>query len=133
MKLKNQLLALSALTLLLPWSGWKLLQELEHFLREAQENAMLASARTLAVAMPLEYQSRLVFAPDQYLVARDLQRPPNLDGHADDWPGPGHGLEFRSADGELTVNVLAGSYQDQLYLLFAVHALTTASSRTYTD
>ncbi len=133
MKLKNQLLALSALTLLLPWSGWKLLQELEHFLREAQENAMLASARTLAAAMPLEYQSRLVYAPDLYLVVRDLQRPPNLDGYADDWPGPGHGLEFRSADGELTVNVLAGSYRDQWYLLFDVHDLTPAYRRAYTD
>ncbi|MCH7507233.1 MAG: hypothetical protein IID60_08025 [Proteobacteria bacterium] len=133
MKLKNQLLALSALTLLLPWSGWKLLQELEHFLREAQENAMLASARTLAGAMPLEYQSRLVFAPDLYLVVRDLQRPPNLDGYVDDWPGPGHGLEFRSADGELTVNVLAGSYRDQWYLLFDVHDLTPAYTRAYTD
>ena len=36
MKLRNKLLALSLLTLLLPWSGWKLLQELEHFLREGQ-------------------------------------------------------------------------------------------------
>lgn len=133
MKLKNQLLALSALTLLLPWSGWKLLQELEHFLREAQENAMLASARTLAVAIPLEYQSRLVFAPDLYLVTRDLQRPPNLDGYADDWPGSGHGLEFHSADGELTVNVRAGAFQDQLYLLFDVHDLTPAYKRAYTD
>ncbi len=133
MKLKNQLLALSALTLLLPWSGWKVLQELEHFLREAQENAMLASARTLAGAMPLEYQSRLVFTPDQYLVIRDLQRPPNLDGYADDWPGPGHGLEFRSADGELTVSVLAGSYRDQLYLLFDVHDPTPAYKQTYTN
>jgi len=133
MKLKNQLLALSALTLLLPWSGWKVLQELEHFLRDAQENAMLAAARTLAGAMPLEYQSRLVFAPDQYLVIRDLKRPPNLDGHTDDWPGPGHGLEFRSADGELNVNVLAGSYRDQLYLLFDVRDLTPAYKRTYTN
>ena len=121
MKMKNQLLALSALTLLLPWSGWKLLQELEHFLREAQENAMLATARTLAGALPLEYQSKLLFAPDLYLVLRDLERPPILDGYADDWPGSSHGLEFRSADGELTVNVLAGSYQEQLYLLFDVH------------
>jgi len=133
MKLKNQLLALSALTLLLPWFGWKLLQELEHFLRETQENAMLASARTLAEAMPLEYQSRLVFAPDLYLVTRDLKRPPNLDGYADDWPGPGHGLEFRSADGELTVNVLAGSYRDQLYLLFDVHDQTPAYTRPHSD
>ena len=131
MKLKNQLLALSALTLLLPWSGWKLLQELEQFLREAQENAMLASARTLAVAMPLEYQSRLVFTPDLNLVVRDLKRPPNLDGYTDDWPGPGHGLEFRSTDGELTVNVLAGGFREQLYLLFDVHDLTPAYARTY--
>ena len=41
MKLRSKLIALSALTLLLPWSGWMLLQELESFLRDAQENAML--------------------------------------------------------------------------------------------
>jgi len=133
MKLKNQLLALSALTLLLPWSGWKLLQELEHFLRETQEKAMLDSARILAGAMPLEYQRRLVFAPDLYLVVRDLKRPPNLDGYADDWPGIDYGLEFRSVNGELGVKVLAGAFQDQLYLLFDVHDLTTAYTRTYTD
>ena len=126
MKLKNQLLALSALTLLLPWSGWKLLQELEHFLREAQENAMLATARTLAGALPLEYQSKMLFAPDLYLVLRELKRPPILDGYSDDWPGSSHGQEFRSSDGELTVNVLAGSYREQLYLLFDVHDLSPA-------
>ena len=31
MRLRSQLLALSLLTLLLPWSGWKLLQELERY------------------------------------------------------------------------------------------------------
>ena len=126
MKLKNQLLALSALTLLLPWSGWKLLQELEHFLREAQENAMLATARTLAGALPLEYQSKMLFAPDLYLVLRELKRPPILDGYSDDWPGSSHGQEFRSSDGKLTVNILAGSYREQLYLLFDVHDLSPA-------
>ncbi len=133
MKLKNQLLALSALTLLLPWSGWKLLQELEHFLRETQETAMLESARTLAAAMPLDYQTRLAFAPDQYLLARDLKRPPNLDGYTDDWPDPGQGLEFHSDDDELTVNVLAGSYRDQLYLLFDVRDRSPTYARTDTD
>ncbi len=133
MKLKNQLLALSALTLLLPWSGWKLLQELEHFLRETQETAMLESARTLAAAMPLDYQTRLAFAPDQYLLVRDLKRPPNLDGYTDDWPDPGQGLVFRSGDDALTVNVLAGSYRDQLYLLFDVHDRTPAYATTNTN
>ena len=40
MRLRNQLLALSLLTLLLPWSGWKLVQELENFLRQAEEKAL---------------------------------------------------------------------------------------------
>ncbi len=133
MKLKNQLLALSALTLLLPWSGWKLLQELEHFLRDAQENTMLSAARTLAVSIPLEYQSRLVFAPDQYLLIRDLNARPNLDGHMEDWPEPDHGLEFRSSDGELIVKVLAGSYLDSLFLLFDVQDTTATYSRSNAD
>jgi len=124
MKLKNQLLALSALTLLLPWSGWKLLQELEHFLRETQESAMLASARTLAGALPLEFQSRLLFAPDLYLPLREFERPPILDGYADDWPDASEGLDFQSLDGELQVSLLAGSFDGQLYLMFDVHGRT---------
>ena len=54
MKLRTKLVALSLLTLLLPWSSWKLLQELEQFLREAQEQALLASARTLAGALSID-------------------------------------------------------------------------------
>ena len=124
MKLKNQLLALSAVTLLLPWSGWKLLQELEHFLREAQESLMLTSAHSLSGALPLEYQSRLVFSPDLYLPLRDFEQAPILDGYSDDWPAAEEGLEFQSADEELKVSLLAGSYQDRLYLLFSVNDRT---------
>lgn len=120
MKLKNKLLALSALTLLLPWSGWKLLQELEHFLRDAQENAMLASARTLAAALPLEYRSRLLFAPDVYLPLQDFKQQPILDGYPDDWPDSAAGLDFQSGDGKLKVGLLAGRFDRQLYLMFDV-------------
>ncbi len=129
MKLKNQLLALSALTLLLPWSGWKLLQELEHFLREAQEGAMLASARTLAGALPLEFQSRLLFTPDLYLPLRQFERPPILDGYMDDWPDASEGLDFQSPDGGLQVSLLAGSFEGQLYLMFDVHGDTPRHAR----
>jgi len=52
MRLRNQLLALSLLTLLLPWSGWKLVQELENFLRQAEENALLVTAKTLTQVLP---------------------------------------------------------------------------------
>ncbi len=108
MKLRTKLLALSLLTLLLPWSGWKLLQELEQFLRDAQQGALLASARTVAGALPLEYQSRLLFLPELYVPLRTLQRQPALDGYSDDWPGAGQGLEFDSGDDALVVSVLAG-------------------------
>jgi dedicated sortase system histidine kinase len=124
MKLRNQLLALSALTLLLPWSGWKLLQELEHFLRESQENTLLASARSLAGSLPLEFQSRLLFTPDLNLLLREFERPPNLDGYADDWRDSGEGLEFHSQDGNLKTTLLAGSFEGQLYLLLSVNDQT---------
>ena len=58
MKLKTQLIALSALTLLLPWSGWKLVQELEQFLRDTQETTMQASARNIAASLPMETRAR---------------------------------------------------------------------------
>ncbi len=120
MKLRTKLLTLSLLTLLLPWSGWKLLQELERFLREAQEGALLASARTLAGAMPVGFQTRLLYSPSLYVPLRDLGRRPDLDGYTDDWPHAEEGLKFSSDDGELTVSLLAGSHQDHLYLVFDV-------------
>ena len=60
MSLRNRLLALSLLTLLLPWSAWKLLQELEGFLRDTQEVALLSTARSLAASLPFETQSQLI-------------------------------------------------------------------------
>jgi len=121
MKLRTKLVALSLLTLLLPWSGWKLLQELEGFLRETQQGALLASARTMAGAIPMEFRSRLLFLPEPYVSLRSLQRVPALDGYSDDWPDAGQGLEFGSEDGELTVSLLAGSHAGRLFILFDVN------------
>ena len=120
MKLRTKIAALSLLTLLLPWSAWKLLQELERFLRDAQQEALLASARTLASAIPMDYSSRLMFLPDHYVPVWELRGQPALDGYFDDWPGNGQGREFRSADGDLSVRLLAGTYGGHLFVLFDV-------------
>jgi signal transduction histidine kinase len=120
MTLRTRLLALSLLTLLLPWSGWKLLQELEHFLREAQEGALLASARTLAGALPVGYQTQLLFLPERHAPLRSLMRAPVLDGYPEDWPGPEDVLAFSAPDGGLDVGLLAGRHGGRLYLLFDV-------------
>jgi signal transduction histidine kinase len=121
MTLRNRLLALSLLTLLLPWSGWKLLQELEGFLRQAQENAALSVARTLAGALPIDSQSQLLYAPERYAVLRKLEYAPDLDGFLDDWPDQEQGLEMVSPDNSLRVRLMAGEASGALYLAFAVH------------
>ena len=120
MKLRTKLLALSLLTLLLPWSAWKLLQELESFLREAQEETLLAAARTMAGVIPVGFQTRLLFLPENYLPLRELERPPVLDGYGNDWPHEDQGLEFRSLDRDLDLRLVAGRYRDDLHLLLAI-------------
>ena len=120
MKLKTKLVTLSLFTLLLPCSGWKLLQELESYLREAQETSLRGAARVAAASIPLEFQTRLLFAPDLYTPLRALPRQPSLDGYADDWPESQHGLEFRSDDDVLAARLLAGLHQGRLYLLLDV-------------
>jgi signal transduction histidine kinase len=121
MNLKSKLVALSLVTLLLPWSGWKLLQEVERYLREAQETSLLASARLVASALPLEFRTRLSFAPDVYVPVRGLRIPPSLDGYDDDWLQAGQGMEFRTEDGAVSVSVLAGRHAERLYLLIGLH------------
>jgi dedicated sortase system histidine kinase len=121
MKLRTKLVALSLLTLLLPWSGWKLLQELERFLREAHEGALLGSARTLSAALPVGFQTRLQFQPEWFLPLRSFEQRPALDGYSDEWPDARHGLDFSSEDGQLQVTLLAGSYDGRVYLLFDVN------------
>jgi len=120
MKLKNQLLALSALTLLLPWSGWKLLQQLENFLREGEETALLASAHGIARALPPGDQSALRLARGQLLPVRQFGSPPILDGYANDWPEPLQNLEFDAPGGVLGLQVLAGRFGTHFYLLLNV-------------
>jgi len=119
-RLRNQLLALSLLTLLLPWSGWKLVQELENFLREAEENALLVSARTISQAMPAAFQAELKLARGRILPLRQLDTTPVIDGYLADWPQADQGLVFTSPADNLALDVLAGRYQGHFYLALKV-------------
>jgi signal transduction histidine kinase len=120
MRLRNQLLALSLLTLLLPWSGWKLVQELENFLRQAEENALLESAGTVARMLPAAYLSELKLARGRVLPLRQLMTEPNLDGFIGDWPETDQNLVFESADEKLILRVLAGRYERHFFLALDV-------------
>lgn len=120
MRLRNQLLALSLLTLLLPWSGWKLVQELENFLREAEENALLKSAQTISQALPLQYQYELKLARGQILPLRKLMEKEEVDGYITDWPENDRGLGFESDGGQLKLDLLAGRDGSYFYLAVKV-------------
>jgi hypothetical protein len=120
MRLRNQLLALSLLTLLLPWSGWKLVQELENFLREAEETTLLESAQTVSRSLPAEFQDDLKLARGRILPLRQLTTEPIPDGYISDWPETGQSLRFESAGGDLKLDVLAGRYRTRFYLALKV-------------
>jgi dedicated sortase system histidine kinase len=120
MRLRNQLLALSLLTLLLPWSGWKLVQELENFLREAEETALLASARMVTRVLPPQYQSELELARGRILPLRQLTAEPVLDGYISDWPEFDQRLTFESPEKDLKLDLLAGRYRKHYYLALKV-------------
>jgi len=120
MRLRNQLLALSLLTLLLPLAGWQLVQELENFLREGEETAQLASARTIARTLPRKFQTDLQLARGRILPLRQFSTEPILDGYINDWPEASLNLEFVAPNESLKIQVLAGRYRSRVYLLLKV-------------
>ena len=129
MRLRGKLLALSLLTLMLPWSAWKLLQELEGFLRDAQEEALLGSAKTMASVIPVKFQAELLFLPETYLPLHALEREPLLDGYDDDWPAGDHGKRLESPADGLALRLVAGSHDGRLHLLVDVASEADARVR----
>ena len=51
MSLRAQLLAFGLLTLVLPWAGYRFVQEMEAALRSGLELSLLASAGTIAAGL----------------------------------------------------------------------------------
>jgi hypothetical protein len=51
MKLAGQLLAVSAVTLLLPWAGCQYAREVETALRDGEQQAIVSTARLLGAAL----------------------------------------------------------------------------------
>ena len=91
MSLRLQLLAVGLLTLVLPWTGFRYVQEMETALRAGLEQSLLASAATVAAALE-EQSATLVLAAGLRAAARRcatvyataLAREPELDGVRDD-------------------------------------------------
>jgi dedicated sortase system histidine kinase len=121
--LRLQLLAVGLLTLVLPWTGFRYVQEMEAALRASLEQSLLARAATVATA--LEEQSASLCTPPDCdplraggtVYATALAREPELDGVADDhWSMSPEAALAIGADHRLW----AGTYGRFAYLFISV-------------
>ncbi len=93
MSIRSQLLIVGLSTLVLPWAGCQYARELEFALRGSQEQALSASAATVANALSAEPQRVFRQGSDVQpfdpgrgdLYVFPLGRQPLLDGYRDDW------------------------------------------------
>ena len=123
MSLRLQLLAVGLLTLVLPWTGFRYVQEMETALRAGLEQSLLASAATVAAA--LEEQSTSLCSPPDCepqragatVYATALAREPELDGVRDDHWNTTDDAALEIGGGH---KLWAGTYGRFAYLFVAV-------------
>jgi two-component system sensor histidine kinase ChvG len=124
--IRFQLLLVALATLVLPWAGCQYARELETALRVAQENALLASADTIARALSAE-PARVFPNPDDQAFKADqgdiyvypLHGEPLLDGYRDDWDVPADLQPLDSSD-RLAARLQAGMTDRYLFLYVEV-------------
>jgi two-component system, OmpR family, sensor histidine kinase ChvG len=129
MPLRFQLLLLSLLTLFLPWAGCRYAREMETVLRDGEQQALLATATTLASVIDADADPSvsLPAAPPEFdpeggdFYVYRLRARPLLDGYADDWGVSEERFKSVAAEGgALQVRYAAAMDEQNLYLLFIV-------------
>ncbi len=123
MSLRQKLLLLALITLVLPVSGWLLLRELEGFLRAGQQQALQATAATMARSIQSNMQE-IANAKESDIKVSNGQGI-ILDGYLSEWSRLADNWHvFESEDGQLKLNVAARSNGQQLWLALRVHDVT---------
>jgi two-component system, OmpR family, sensor histidine kinase ChvG len=126
MSLRLKLLLLSLLTLTLPWAGCQYAREMESVLREAEKQALVAVAQTIAAS--LQGRTDLLYRnaglPDAPRNPFDLQPvplagEPFLDGNVEEWPRSAAGWRWFSRGAE-RLGILTGVHERMLYALLEV-------------
>ncbi len=121
-------LLLVSLTLLgIPWAGYRFIQETEHFLRDAQDQALQTTASSVANIMHgYETLFQGVARPGSVVTFRNLflhplAEPPQLDGYRDDWVHIANNFSvLQSVDDTLEAQILLGEHERYLFLLLGV-------------
>ena len=121
-------LLLVSLTLLgIPLAGYRFIQETEHFLRDAQDQALQTTASSVANIMhghgdQFHGEAR----PGSVLTFRNLylhplDKPPQIDGYRDEWVHYDNNFSvIQTLDESLEAQVFLGRHERYLYLLIGV-------------
>jgi two-component system sensor histidine kinase ChvG len=125
--IRLQLLIVALTTLVLPWAGCQYAKELETALRSSQEQALLASAGTIANALSAQPQRVFHDAGDTQafsagtgdLYVYPLVTQPLLDGYRQDWDVPAEPTALPTTTG-YRARLQAGSTEGFLYLFIEV-------------
>ena len=126
MSLRLKLLLVALSTLALPWAGWQFVRQTESLLRQGQEQALLASASTLAKAFTA---SDAEWPAGPVLYVHRLEAPVVVDGYADDWSDiRAYAQALGPARDAQKLRVLAGARADSLYLFADVRDATRTRS-----
>ena len=84
MKLRSQLLLITALVALIPIAGWQFVKGLEQSLRQAHERSLLDHASSIARTLAADQPASLAGPADGLYVHR-LEGSIHLDGHDGEW------------------------------------------------
>jgi two-component system, OmpR family, sensor histidine kinase ChvG len=135
MTLKRQLLLVSLLALMLPWSGCEFIRETESALRSGQQQMLAGTARALANSMAQyaeEYPEPMLDGlPSEQLFLHTLAKRPQIDGYVDDWQLDSAALKtIGGTDGP--VRMAVASYDNMVYIYVDVsdRSVVYATSQT---
>ncbi len=121
-------LLLVALTLLvIPWAGYRFIQETENFLRSAQEAMLLGTAQAVATILhnrdELFTSSLPAYAgadPESAIYIHPIYNNIQLDGYTEDWTPYLQNLWRYRGNDETEFDNLVGERGNYLYLLFRI-------------
>lgn len=136
--LRMKLLLVSLAVLTIPWIGYEYLREMEVFLRQGQENALLATARAVAAVLhnrPELFQRHADLLrsaqAEREMFIPVLRSPITLDGRLDDWKPYLSRISHYAADNVLEIkgsydpaslsfSQIIGTYERYFYSVFIV-------------
>jgi len=128
-RVRFKLLLVSFTLLGIPWAGYRFIQETEHFLRDAQDQALQTTASSVANIMHGHAEifhgaarpgSLLTF---RNLYLHPLEKAPQIDGYRDEWVYLERNFtRLQSVHENLEASVFLGQHDRYLYLLIGVKA-----------